>query len=201
MKQLSDTDIKRHKREQRERFRALRREMNASQKAQADAAIIQNIKTMPAYAQCGTLLCYVPMPDEIDTRPLILDALANGKLVAAPYCVPGKLGVMRFYPINSLDELVVSDYGIAEPDPALRPSLEDFSGALCVVPGLAYDKAGYRLGYGGGYYDRFLAGVFTGVSAGVCYQACIVPELVIAPNDHPCHWLVSENGCVETQQP
>ena len=189
---MSGFNIRAHKGKRRAHFRGLRAQVDPRQKAAWDAAIIGNIQALPPYLECSTLLGYLPAEGEIDTLPLLEDAWRRGKRVAVPYCLPGTR-IMEFYLIHSLQDLTKGSYGILEPDPALCQKLEDFSGCFCLAPGLAFDREGYRLGYGGGYYDRFLGGPYAGKpTAGACYNLCTVKKLPRGTYDLPCDYLITE---------
>lgn len=187
-------DIRIYKRNLRERYKTLRKEMPPDQKAVCDARIRGRVLHSPEYRSCRTLVCFVSTPIEVDTKRLIKRALADGKDVAVPYCIDGTRK-MHFYRIHSLDELEPRTFGVLEPNPNTAERITDFSGALCIVPGLAFDHAGYRLGYGGGYYDRFLSKTFRpagGVTAGICYANCIAHKLPRGRFDVPCDILITE---------
>ncbi|RYL91617.1 5-formyltetrahydrofolate cyclo-ligase [Sporolactobacillus sp. THM7-4] len=94
---------------------------------------------------------------EIETRPIIKRAWAQGKQVAVPKCNP-KTKQLTFYRLDSFDQLEKSFYGLMEPNPDKTCPLESSELDLIIVPGVAFDPRGYRIGYGGGYYDRFLSG-------------------------------------------
>ena len=83
---------------------------------------------------------------------------------------------MEFYLIESCDDLEPGAFGILEPRPSPERLLSEWKGCLCVVPALACDRKGYRLGYGGGYYDRFLRN-FPGVKALILYKKCLVEHI------------------------
>ena len=83
---------------------------------------------------------------------------------------------MRFYIISSFDDLSAGAYGIFEPKEGCKEALFD-SETLCIVPGLSFDKDGYRLGFGKGYYDRFLAS-FPGKTVGLCYEECVCEKTI-----------------------
>ena len=187
-------DIREHKKQQRAHFKAVRGDISPQQKARWDTAIIRHILALPTYRNCSTLLVYLPLDGEINTLPLLEHAWSQGRRVAIPYCVPGTR-IVEFYIVHSLDDLVESAYGIPEPDPARHEKLSDFSGCFCLLPGLAFDLDGYRLGYGGGYYDRFLNGPYKGgATAGACYGVCTVKRLTRGAYDRPCDCLVTETG-------
>ncbi|MCL2856281.1 MAG: 5-formyltetrahydrofolate cyclo-ligase [Oscillospiraceae bacterium] len=180
-------------------FKALRAGISPKQKAEWDAAIIAHIIDLPVYRESHTLLCYMPTTGEIDTRPLLEHAWGQGKRVALPYCLPDALGVMEFYLVGRDDKLTLGDMQIMEPDPLRQEKLTDFTGGLCLVPGYAFDGQGFRLGYGGGYYDRFLSGPYSGgQTAMACYSICTVGELPRGNYDRPCGYLVTEAGAIQS---
>ena len=112
--------------------------------------IVEKVLATEFYKNCSTIYTYVAYKREVETKNLILQAWKDGKKVAVPR-VEGK--VMNFYYITSLDELEKSDMGIPEPKP-VNPA--DDEHALMVMPGVAFDCTMNRIGYGGGFYDRYL---------------------------------------------
>lgn len=143
------------------------------EKHAADREIFRRVTAMPEYAAARLLLCYVSVRSEPDTAGLIEAALRSGKVVAVPRCGPAG-NSMAFYRIFSLDNLRPGSFGIPQPEPGPEGPV-DPRGGLCIVPGLRFDARGARLGYGKGYYDRFLSG-FDGVSAGICYDRLFAEE-------------------------
>ena len=129
---------------------------------------------LPEFRSARTLLFYFPLPHEIGLIPIFNYARERGIDCAFPRC--GKqAGEMAFYYVESLDELEIGKYGIREPRADAR-IVTDFREALVFVPALAFDREGYRLGYGGGYYDRFLA-AHPIASVGVTYEELLVDSL------------------------
>lgn len=191
-------DIRAYKRNLRAYYKQRRRDMDPAEKRDKDARILKFMLQMLAYRRAGTLLCFVSLPSEVDTHNLIRAALDERKTVAVPYCVEGSRD-MRFYVINSLEELVPRTFGVLEPVPERCKLLTDFKDSFCVVPGLAFDFRGYRLGYGGGYYDRFLSGRTAVATAGVCYGNCLRRSLVHGRYDVACDYLVTDRGARSTR--
>ncbi len=183
-------DIRPIKAALREHYKTLRREMPPKLKAQRDRRIADRVTALWQYQRCGQLLTYVSTPIEVDTLEIIRRALAAGKRVAVPRCIPGTRD-MEFFYISGLEDLSPGSFGVLEPDPENCEKMADFSNGLCLVPALCYDWKGYRLGYGKGYYDRFLAG-FGGHMIGICYSDCIRRTLPHGRFDRPVELLVTD---------
>lgn len=177
-------------------FKRVRRELGEARRTAADVRIEANVLALPAFVEAEVLLAYLDFGSEVRTRGIIQAAWDAGKVVALPWCVPGT-HEMRWYRVTSFDALVRSPLGVEEPvpDPANEQLLDTGQRMLALVPGLTFDAAGYRLGYGGGFYDTFLAG-FRGVSVGLCRETTLSRDLravgVIDEHDLPVDLVVSE---------
>ena len=118
-------------------------------------AIAARLFALPAYRVSRTLLFFLSFGSEVDTLPMIEENIARGKQVAVPKAVPATRQLIPSLLLDPQRDLAPGVYGIPEPHPeALRP-LDPGELDLIIVPGVAFDEAGNRLGYGGGYYDRF----------------------------------------------
>ena len=167
-------DIRGYKQDLRARAKERRRNMVSEEKQQLDRQIAENVCRLKEYRPAKTILIYMSTPIEIDTIGIIKKAWADGKRVAVPRCIPDTRN-MEFHYIESLDQLSIGSFSVMEPNPDL-PVVTDFSGCLMIVPGMHFDMKGYRIGYGKGYYDRYMVR-FTGISAGLCYSAELKPFL------------------------
>ena len=147
---------------------------------------------LPAFHTARTLLFYFPLPHEISLIPVFNYAREQGIDCAFPRCGQ-QAGDMDFYYVDDLDELAAGKYGIREPRADAR-LVTDFSDAAVFVPALAFDREGYRLGYGGGYYDRFLA-AHNVISVGVTYEDFLVDSLPRGEYDMAVDSIVTEK-CV-----
>lgn len=186
-----------------ERKAALRRELLAkravlSGRLEKDEAMFRQVLALPQYRRAGRVFLYVSTPREPDTGRLLRAALEAGKEVFAPVCAP-EGGAMAFYRVESEACLRPGRFGILEPDPAAGgpacfPEGQDAEETLVVVPGVAFDLRGFRLGYGKGYYDRFLAGVDRN-TVGLCYRELFLPELPAEEHDQRVRRVVTEAGC------
>ncbi|MBQ4051957.1 MAG: 5-formyltetrahydrofolate cyclo-ligase [Oscillospiraceae bacterium] len=187
---MAVTDIRVVKRELRAGFKAARRALKPEEQAEKDRRILEKLVALPEYRQAELVLTYVSTAIEVDTRSLIDRALADGKKVAVPRCTPGKID-MKFYLINSLSELEPGAFGVLEPNPEKSRELRRYDRSVCILPGLGFDLEGYRLGYGKGYYDRFLSR-YTGKNVGVCYNICMKTLLPHGRYDKMVDVLVTE---------
>jgi len=172
------------------RYRQIRETMDKQKKLAMDSSMQSRLLALREYARNDTIFTYVSKPIEVDTISLISAALANHKRVAVPRCVPNTYD-MEFYYINSMDDLAKGMFGVMEPILEKCSLVTDYSCGLCIVPGLAFDAQGYRLGYGKGYYDRFLS-EFKGITVGICYTACVQWNLPHGYYDKPVDLLITE---------
>ncbi|MCI8332068.1 MAG: 5-formyltetrahydrofolate cyclo-ligase [Clostridiales bacterium] len=178
------------KEEARAYFRQKRAHMEPAVKARYDQAIVRHLLASSYYQNCEKLLGYYPLPGEIDVLPLLERARRDGKIVGLPVCSEAgmvkKLTFMRYS-----GKVKTGRYGICVPEGTeiVRPD----AGTLCLVPGFAYRQDGHRLGYGGGYYDRFLC-QFSGVSVGLFYRSFLCDDVPADPFDIPCGIIVTEDG-------
>lgn len=159
-----------------------------------DALIFENLLTLGEFVNADTVLCYASLESEINSDCIIDYALQNGKTVGVPYCTD-TFGKMRFYRINSLSDLSVGKFGIREPKPDRDNELTKFKNCVIIVPALCYNRSGFRLGYGGGYYDRFLKD-FKGVSIGLCYGERVFENIPVNDYDIPVNIIVCENEII-----
>lgn len=186
-----DFDIREYKGQLRSKYKKLRMDMSAEEKAMLDSRISARFLGTKLYKDCTILLTYVSTPIEVDTINIIQTALNDGKTVAVPRCVDGTRD-MVFYIIRSMDDLEPGSFLVLEPVPQRCAELTEFDGAVCIVPALAYDMDGYRLGYGKGYYDRFLSAHPGLRNVGIEYCSCTVQKLYRGKFDVAAEYLVTE---------
>ncbi len=143
------------------------------------------------YKNADIVLCYSSVNDEVNTDLIIKKSLKDGKITALPRCINNN-GVMKYFVINSVSDVKKGMFGISEPDINCK-ELIDFNNSVCIVPALSFDKHGYRLGYGKGFYDRFLEN-YSFISVGLCYNDLIVSNLPKNEFDRKVDAVISENG-------
>ena len=184
-------DIREHKTELRKKYKQIRREMPESVKKNRDKSIFFKLVNLEAYKKSRIVLTYVSTEIEVDTMEFIEYALKDNKIVAVPKCVDGTRD-MIFYIIKSIDDLKPGAFSVLEPVPEKCRVLREFDGAFCIVPALVYDRYGYRLGYGKGYYDRFLSAHPNMHRVGIGYCCCTVTKLIHGRFDVSVNTLVTE---------
>lgn len=171
----------------RDAARLLRDAMPEKQRVAASEAISRRIISMASFGLCDTILCYAAFGSEVDVRAVAEAALARGKTVAFPVCRGGK-GEMEFYAVNSLDELTEQNcFSIAEPPVREERRVTPTETTMILMPGLIFDKHGKRIGYGGGYYDRYIrkypALLHSSMTVGVIFHT-FLSDTPIPYSDH-----------------
>ena len=131
---------------------------------------------------------------EVATRRIVERALREGKTVVCPR-VRWKPRGLDSFAIRSLDDLVQSSRGLWEPDPARATPTDDAELDLVLVPGIAFDRRGWRIGFGAGLYDRFLSGV-TAPRVALAFSLQILDSLPVEPHDEPVDWIVTEGETI-----
>lgn len=177
--------------------RMLERQLPESYQSAADREIAARLLALPDYREAGTVFCFVSTRWEINTLPILRDALVRGKTLCVPLCIPGNQIELRR--IRSLDELAPGAHGILEPTPgcpALSPSQVD----LAVIPCLTCNRAGHRLGQGGGYYDRFLS-AYRSAAVMLCRERLLRDEIPLEPHDFVISCVLTEAGLFEDGTP
>lgn len=164
-------------------------------KSEKDRLICCNFLSSELYVNSNDILCYCSAGSEIDTSLILSNVLKDGKRLFLPKCTDNR-GNMIFYQVKDLSLLKVGMFGIKEPSESGEPFVNGVN-AVCVVPGLSFDHLGHRLGYGGGYYDRFLE-KFTIKSAGLCYNKLISDELPAEEHDLPVDYIFTENKVIRS---
>lgn len=165
----------------------LRKEIREKKRAMTEAQIVEKSEKLgqlfvasEAYQQAKTIYGYLPYNQEVRTVAMLQQALADGKRVAVPKCYGDE---MRFIYLDDLSQVEKGYCGIPEPI-ADGPVAEDKT-ALVLMPGLAFSKEGLRMGYGGGFYDKFLASEPEHPTLALCYDFQMVEHIPTEEYDIP----------------
>lgn len=189
-----------------EQKRMMRAEATKQRRQQVDKDLISRdiiaaLVDLPEYRRAESPVLYVDVRDEVRTQPLVAEQLAAGRSAVVPFCQGDELRLCR---IDSMDQLATGAYGILEPTGALQndearrveianagPGRVD----LIVLPGVAFDRRGYRLGHGFGYYDRLLAQAASDVKlVALAFDCQIFDNVPHEPHDIPVDVIVTESA-------
>ena len=170
-------------------FSSLRSSLTESQRLEKSEKICKKILDMKEFSECDTLLLYYPIKSEPSSLALLDKAFSKGISVAFPISIKSNY-TLDFREIKSLDELSVGAYGICEPKTD-APLAKITDKSLCIVPALSFDKSLHRLGYGKGFYDRFLKN-FKGTAIGITYSELVCEKLPSDDNDIPVNYIITD---------
>lgn len=182
----------------RKQYISQRKQMDVYTRADKDEKVFSSITGSKEYIECENLLCYVSTGIEVDTIRVIEYSLEGGKNVYVPKCAQ-KGNEMSFYKISSLKDLARGMYKILEPRddlPAYSCSKEK---TACIVPALSFNLKGMRLGYGKGYYDRFLSENKYIFSIGLCYESFLNEDLPFDNHDIPVNMIITEQRIIKAE--
>ena len=188
-------NLQAEKKQMRDAVLARRDAMLPSARAVASHAIIEKLCALPRYQHAKVILTYMGFGSEIETRPFVERILIDGKIVVLPRVDRASRSLI-LHAVQSLSELEVSKWGIREPR-ADTPPVPLSTIEFALLPGVAFDRTGNRLGYGRGYYDKLLSTVdptLERVAAGFCCQ--IVDVVPVGPLDQKIDILVTENEII-----
>jgi 5-formyltetrahydrofolate cyclo-ligase len=150
---------------------------------------------LPEYSAASVILFFASFRSEVETGPMIRQALAMGKRVVLPKVQGKELGLFEIKDFDA--DVSVGAWGIHEPHEKNPVALDTVD--LIIVPGLAFDERGNRLGYGAGFYDKLLA-TFTKTTAALAYEVQVVPNVPAAGHDVPIQKIVTEKRIITAQR-
>jgi 5,10-methenyltetrahydrofolate synthetase len=171
----------------RQECKRIRSKIDEDTRRKTSLAICRQIESWHTFQKADTVLTYMAMGSEVNLSPLL--AYHPNLNWAIPRIQAG--GQMQFHSYDP-EKLVHHSFGMLEPHPGC-PIIPSEAIQLTLVPGLAFDPNGWRLGYGGGFYDRFLSN-FQGVTAGITYQALCYDAIPHAVHDIPMQYVITETG-------
>jgi len=157
----------------------------------ASKQIQKNLKKIGAYVEAGVIGAYYSVGSEVKTDRIIQEALSFSKTVALPRVEGGE---MVFCSVDGFDNMEKGEFGIMEPKQN-RPKVEKFD--VILVPAIAMTRDGQRLGYGMGYYDRFLSNT-KAVTVALAYSKMVVKKIPVTGGDVPIQWIVTEDEVIKT---
>ena len=191
-------DTATEKKRLRQEMKKRRSSLGAASRLEKEGRIRENLCRLPEFSEAEYVFSYVSYRSEVDTRVLLEYCLEKGKQVFVPKVLDKEK--MAFYAIRSLSQLEKGPMGIWEPKAACPPyRSEDCPGQkIMLLPGLAFDKKGGRLGYGGGYYDRYLADFGPCLTVALAYGCQIIPSVPCGQTDIKTNVILTENAIIRT---
>jgi 5-formyltetrahydrofolate cyclo-ligase len=193
-----NASVREEKNKIRRELLALRQSISCEEKQRFESTMAHKLTSLASYRYAEAVLLYFPIKGEPDLMAQVFDAATrSGKQVAFPLCHPEDC-TLTFHIVRSLDELNDGTYGTKEPSPDAPlyvPSPDKHD--IMLVPGISYDKKGFRLGYGKGYYDRYLA-EFGGTAVGVTFSVLLRDSLPKGRYDRSVDVVLTERGASST---
>lgn len=184
------------KKEIRRQILKIRDKLDEKYQKEADEKISQRLLSLAQYQEASWIFAFVSYKSEVDTKNIITTAIKQKKKVAIPKVLSD--GYMEFYEISSLKELVCGYQGILEPDITKKEPVfikEIKENILMLMPGAAFDRKCHRIGYGGGFYDRYLEknSCEHMETIALAYQIQVIDEIPICAYDRNPSWVLTEN--------
>ena len=178
----------------RKQYLALRMSKSSSYLLESSKKIIDKLCASKEFLRAETIMVYVSFRNEVDTLPLIKMLLSQKKRVCVPLCNSSDCS-MTAREITEFSDLSKGSYGILEPketSPIVSKNDIDF----LIVPGCAFSQDGHRIGYGKGYYDRFLKET-DAYTCGLCYDFCLLKTLPTEKTDVPLNMIITQNNIIK----
>lgn len=169
--------------------------MSEEEHSSKSSAVIANLWDDSAFMRAETVGMTVSAFPEVDTIMLIEKCWQAGKRVAVPKCQPSTR-LMDFYIIENLDQLETVYMKLLEPKVAETKYISPAKIDLMIVPGIVFDKNGYRIGFGGGYYDRYLAD-YSGITRSLAFSCQIADSIPVEEHDIPVGGIHTESGYID----
>jgi 5-formyltetrahydrofolate cyclo-ligase len=181
----------------RARMRKLRRDIPFPIRSRRGRALVEQVMGLDAMVPARTVLLFSSFGSEVPTDALIAELAAGGRTLLLPFLDEGRMDAARADPE---ERLVATAYGPHEP--AHRVAVDPTGIDLVVLPGLAFDRTGSRLGYGGGHYDGFLRRLRAdAVRVGICFHDQLLSAVPHGPGDERVDWVVTDVEVVECSDP
>ncbi|WP_027179737.1 5-formyltetrahydrofolate cyclo-ligase [Maridesulfovibrio bastinii] len=172
--------------------------LSSQQAFDKSESVVNSVKKLKAWAEAAEVLLYWPVRNEVDVRPLARSLWERGARVLLPCCRSDSPGEMDIGIVRAESDLVDGAYSIKEPDRSSCEFPQYVSPDIIIVPGVGFDRHGFRIGFGGGYYDRFLSRpeIATCLIVGVCYDFQIIESVPVENWDKPVHALCTEGETI-----
>jgi len=188
------------KQEIRKKILVLRNGMTQDEIAAKSGEIVRRLLELPEIRESSTLMVYLSFGSEVQTDGILRWAWGKGKRIVVPRCRPDEKG-LRPCLLSGFSELETGHYGIREPKAEQVRAVPAGEIDVVLVPAVAFDRRGFRAGYGGGYYDRFLPEAPRAVRIGAAFTCQMVGRIPTGPHDIPVDRIVTEEGIISPARP
>lgn len=176
----------------RKHYKRLRLKMSEDKRNEKSKKIAERLFNLTAYKTAKSIMVYLSANGEVKTQDIILNALADGKRLYAPVCgINSSMEAVRF---SSLDDLTAGKYGILCPKGSEKAKADEID--LIVVPGCVFGRNMHRIGYGKGYYDRFIRRAKNAKTVGVCFAEGLIFAVPAENYDMPLNFIITENETI-----
>ncbi|RKQ18863.1 5-formyltetrahydrofolate cyclo-ligase [Oceanobacillus bengalensis] len=166
--------------------------LSGEERERTESNLLHYLTTSESWNQSETIGITVSHGFEWNTKAIIEAGWKHGKIICVPKCFP-KEKKMVFYKLEHFDQLEVVYYNLLEPKPEETMEIEKQEMDLLIVPGVVFDKEGYRIGFGGGYYDRFLTD-FQNITVSLLHSIQRLEGLPVEAHDLAVNYLITEKG-------
>jgi len=174
---------------------AARSEIEEAERMEISTQLQEQLYQTDLWKNAETIGVYLSVGKEWDTRDIVERALAQGKNIVVPKTIPDSKELV-FYQLEDASQTVAGHFGLEEPDVDKTTPVNKNEIDLLIVPGLVFTRNGYRIGFGGGYYDRFLAN-FIHPTASLVHTNQLIDTFPIESFDIPVNYLITEKGLIE----
>lgn len=175
----------------REKFKQIRNKYPKNLKDKKNEAILKIIENLNEYKKSKTIMTYVSFSSEVETKKLIKKMFDQKKRVVVPLIQNKKIIPIE---IKNLKDLKKGKYGILEPTNRKHVKTKNID--LVFVPGIVFDKTGHRIGFGGGYYDKFLKKIPLKKRIGLCFSFQLINKIPADPKDLKVNKIITEKGVI-----
>ena len=185
----------------RKQYKQIREQLTIEQVKKNSAQIADRLFQTSFWQNSSTVMLYLSFQNEVMTDQIYRQGWMEGKTMLLPIC-SAQNGIMTMSVLSSFDQLIPNRYGIRELPAPLQQIITPQKIDLCLIPGIAFDRYGNRLGFGSGYYDRYLAQIASHVPRIALAHSCQIYDglLPVDQYDLPMHYMLTENGLEPKKQ-
>jgi 5-formyltetrahydrofolate cyclo-ligase len=194
--------VQQRKREIRKKVQEERDRLSHQERTGHSEVVLDRLFSLEEFRTADTIFFFISFRSEVDTVPMIKQALDAGKRVCLPYTYTESKQMVASHIVDFEKELEPGNYDIMEPRPECVRPVPPEEIDIVIMPGVAFDVDGRRLGYGGGYYDRFLDRCRPdSLRVAPCFDLQVIDEVPCADHDHQIHMIVTEKRVINCDHP